>query len=178
MDSVDRKLFSFQTLASFSVLCFWLLILFLIIRKQFWDDSRQKRWKSKNWEISRRAQVRPGHEWGAEKDNLFCLSWKKANYIFRYYTVPCHNFSPKKEKSNLRQRAAAVKLINLWCFLWSFSSSTAWIFSRKYKLFEGPFLICFELFICKAVKIWVIKRSEKWSRMWNWWLPWCCLVLS
>ena len=67
-DSVDRKLFLFKTLASFSVLCFWLLILFLIIRKQFWDDSGQKRWESKNRGNSRRAQVLPGHEWGAEKD--------------------------------------------------------------------------------------------------------------
>ena len=127
----------------------------------------------------------PTGTWMRCRKRLFNLfAWvEKGKLHIQILHVPCHNFSPKKEKSNLRQRAAAVKLINLWCFLWSFSSfsSTAWIFSRKYKLFEGPFLICFELFICKAVKIWVIKRSEKWSRMRNWWLPWCCcccLVLS
>ena len=58
-----------------------LLILFLIIRKQFWDDSRQKRWKSKNWEISRRAQVRPGHEWGAEKDFSTFFAWVEKRQI-------------------------------------------------------------------------------------------------
>ena len=43
----------------------------------------------------------------------FLLELKKGKLHIQILHVPCHNFSPKKEKSNLRQRAAAVKLINL-----------------------------------------------------------------
>ena len=153
-----------------------------ILRKELgearqWRRDCKKWWKEgkKGGNCRHKAQVKPGYEWGTyRRQKYLAIEWDIEKVFFVHSTRPlksthsdsnqaCHNFSRKKAKWNRLQRAAAAKLINLWCLGWySPCSYYATLFLSEYKLFEGgpTSPLRFELFICKAVKIWVIEMIK------------------
>ena len=129
-----------------------------ILRKELgearqWRRDCKKWWKEgkKGGNCRHKAQVKPGYERGTLqifKKKHLAIEWDIKKVFFVHSTRPlksthsdsnqaCHNFSRKKAKWNRLQRAAAAKLINLWCLRWYFPYYYARLFSLEYKLFEG-----------------------------------------
>ena len=168
-----------------------------ILRKELGEAREWRRGEGKKGGNCRhKAQVKPGYEWGTFTDvKYLCMRCREeiffVHLIWSHYKFKIQITVIKHVTISAQRRRSEIGFNEPRQPSWSIFDACADTPPAPTMLHSScqstnflrgpPSPLRFELFICKAVKIWVIKRSEKWSRMRNWWLPCCCcccLVLS